>query len=100
MPDWIFWMFAGWFIFAVVGRRHRSYGGSCGARHRLHRQATAHSAELPTSPRKRSAPEAPPATPRLLSRNEVEAQLRARYVSGEISVENYEDELDQLYRQR
>ena len=36
--------------------------------------------------------------PRRLTREETEAGLRARYVSGDITVEQYENELDNLYR--
>jgi hypothetical protein len=91
MPDWIFWALFGWLVFVVVGGRRRA---GCGRRYR---RESLERARRPEALSRGVPAELPPQRP---TREEREERLRARYVSGEISVEEYERGLDRLYRQR
>jgi hypothetical protein len=96
MPDWILFVALGWFFLAMRARRRAYIGAHGGPRHlhagwrEYHRErmrgAVAPPAQLPVTP-------APPPT-----KDQLEAALRARYVSGKITVEQYESGLDELYR--
>lgn len=84
MPEWLIILCAFWFVFGGFGR-----GRSCGWRPRLDRGRER--TRLPSST----------TTPRVQTRptlETVEAELRRRYVAGEITVEQYEHELDRHYR--
>ena len=90
MPDWILWALLGWLLFRVAGRRRMGparcgHGGHAWRMEREgQRQASLGRPQAPVSP-------TPP------SPLQMEARLRSRYVSGELSVEQYEAELDKLY---
>jgi hypothetical protein len=82
--EWWMIMLAVWFVFSGIGGRR-----SCGRRPRHERRFER--AEIPSSTAAKPIPRRPTA-------EAVEAELRRRYVSGELTVEQYESELDRFYR--
>ncbi len=90
MPEWVIWGIL-WFALFRLFRR-RGYLGACG-RGRMHRWDCEW-----REPRVRDR-ESPGPTAQLAQMSPLEA-LQRRFVSGSISLEEYESELDQLMRLR
>jgi hypothetical protein len=86
MPEWLIVLV----VFFVMSRivRKRRYGVGCGGR--MHRLDRARERALSKGGTTRAVPAAPPESP-------MEA-LQRRYVDGSLTVEQYEAELDRLYR--
>lgn len=86
--EWMIFILVAWAAVRFLGVGRCSGNWQLERRRRLQEQAAATRAKKVSPP----APQAATAAETL------EARLRSRYVDGELSVEQYERELDALYR--